>query len=63
MRCLACNTLLSDFEATRKYTDNSFIDLCNHCWYKSQMVIEFIVQEREDLDGQEFDSIVQDEMP
>jgi len=33
MRCLSCNTELTDFEATRKNADtNEFIDLCNHCY-------------------------------
>ena len=31
MRCLACNRLLSDYEATRKNKDGEFIDLCSHC--------------------------------
>ena len=32
MRCLSCNKLLSDYEATRRYSsDNSFVDLCNEC--------------------------------
>jgi len=33
MRCLACNKLLNDREATRKYsTSGTFIDLCDHCF-------------------------------
>jgi hypothetical protein len=32
MRCLCCNDVLSDFEATRRYVNNSqFVDLCNYC--------------------------------
>jgi hypothetical protein len=35
MRCKACDTLLTDFERTRKSSKtNEFIDLCNYC-YKS----------------------------
>lgn len=34
MRCLSCNALLSDYEATRKSAStNEFLDLCNHCYY------------------------------
>lgn len=50
MRCYACNALLSDFEATRKYNNGDFVDLCNNCWQNSQMYIdEPYVLEREDL--------------
>ena len=32
MKCLACDCILSDREATRKYTGSTeFIDLCDHC--------------------------------
>ena len=37
MRCLACNVELTDFEATRKYSNtDEFIDLCNRCHASSQ---------------------------
>lgn len=37
MRCLACNVELTDFEATRKYSNTEeFIDLCNRCHASSQ---------------------------
>lgn len=33
MRCLACNIILSDKEATRKYASTGqFVDLCDHCF-------------------------------
>lgn len=49
MRCLACNVLLTDFEATRKSFDtDEFIDLCNHCF--SFIKNDVIVVERDDLD-------------
>lgn len=51
MRCLACNKNLSDFESTRKYTSGDYVDLCNQCWYSSQMYPELTVIEREDLNG------------
>lgn len=47
--CLSCNKLLSDFESTRKYEDGSFVDLCNHCWFNSDMYFNIPIQEREDL--------------
>ena len=32
MRCLACNVMLSDFEATRKYAESGkYVDICNSC--------------------------------
>lgn len=34
MRCLSCNCILSDFEATRKSVNtNSYIDMCNRCYH------------------------------
>ena len=33
MRCVACNAVLTDFEATRKSaTTGDYIDLCNKCF-------------------------------
>ena len=32
MRCKACNQQLSDYEATRKTKDDSYVDLCNGCF-------------------------------
>lgn len=33
MRCLGCNKELTDFEATRRYTDSEeFVDMCNDCF-------------------------------
>jgi len=48
MRCLACDKLLTDFEATRKSAETKqYIDLCNYCY---QGVSKDIVsEEREDL--------------
>lgn len=32
MRCLSCNKLLSDKEATRAYkSTGEYLDLCDHC--------------------------------
>jgi hypothetical protein len=33
MRCLACNVVLNDKEATRKYASSgTFVDLCDRCF-------------------------------
>ena len=32
MHCSACGVELTDFEATRKYSDGGYIDLCNNCF-------------------------------
>lgn len=33
MRCVSCNTLLSDYEATRKLAlTNQYVDMCNQCF-------------------------------
>ena len=48
MRCLACNKILNDFEATRKSaTTGTYVDLCNHCFHDVEYDIESL--EREDL--------------
>ena len=48
MRCLGCNTSLSDFESTRKYADSGeFVDLCNFCF--KEISDSVVVQERLDL--------------
>lgn len=32
MRCIACNEILSDFEATRKHkTTHKYLDMCGKC--------------------------------
>lgn len=48
MRCLACQRVLSDFEATRRYTESQeFVDLCDNCY--ECVKGEFEVSERADL--------------
>lgn len=47
MRCLACNTELNDFEATRKDSTGAFLDLCNNCFKASEY--EFNTDDRLDL--------------
>jgi hypothetical protein len=48
MRCLSCNAVLTDFEATRKSVlTNEYTDLCNNCF---SSVSEYILTiERTDL--------------
>jgi hypothetical protein len=48
MKCLACDRILTDFEATRKTESGAYLDLCNHCFY-SGVNEEIPVLEREDL--------------
>jgi hypothetical protein len=48
MRCLACDCVLTDFEATRKAKDSGqYVDLCDRCFETIRG--EFAVIEREDL--------------
>lgn len=54
MHCRACDCLLSDFESTRKYEDNTYVDLCNHCFSESDLE-GIVILEREDLQIIEFD--------
>lgn len=63
MRCYSCNVILSDFEATRKYLDKSYVDLCNKCWHNSQMYMDHTpVLERGDL-GNDNESNWEDALP
>jgi hypothetical protein len=59
MRCLSCNCILTDFEATRKYENGEYVDLCNSCLNKSDME-DIVLVEREDLketdDVEDFDN-------
>ena len=32
MRCLSCDVILTDKEATRKYVNADFVDLCDGCY-------------------------------
>ena len=48
MRCLACQRVLSDFEATRRYAESQeFVDLCDVCFECVRG--SFDVTERADL--------------
>lgn len=49
MHCNICDTLLSDFEATRRFKNTSkYLDLCNKC-YKETIPDIYQVTERKDL--------------
>lgn len=55
MKCLSCNTLLTDFEATRKYTTGAYVDLCNNCFTNDRPVIERLdLLNEEDIDQEIF---------
>lgn len=52
MRCLSCNVILTDFEATRKSANtNDYLDLCNHCFYSISDDVESL--ERPDLEHED----------
>ena len=48
MHCRACDTLLNDFESTRRNANTfDFVDLCNSCFKEVKHIIPVI--ERKDL--------------
>lgn len=52
MRCSICNTLLSDFEATRKHADTGeYLDMCCQCtaYVKVPTIDNFNLADNEDL--------------
>ena len=54
MRCLACNTELSDYEATRKSSSsNEFLDLCNTCYKSINEDIE-VVDNAQNINYQDY---------
>lgn len=64
-RCLSCNVIMTDREATRKYASSgTFIDLCNHCFAHVAEDIPDIESEnianefsQEDVDGAVWDYV------
>lgn len=59
MRCLSCNTILSDKEAVRKYAGtNEYLELCNKCVAGSCLSGHFVSSNDvvEDTDEEEFDT-------
>ena len=52
MRCLSCNCILSDYEATRKSASTHiFVDLCNRCYNSIEEDLDVI--DRPDLEHEE----------
>ena len=48
MHCIICDTLLTDFESTRRNRNTGeFMDLCNPCYQEVKHIIP--VSERKDL--------------
>jgi hypothetical protein len=48
MRCVSCNCVLTDFEATRKGVNTGeYIDMCNRCF--ATIADDVAVIERDDL--------------
>jgi hypothetical protein len=61
MKCIACDTVLNNFEATRKTADDSYIDLCNACFtvsgiaaasFRDDLIHEgdYVIEEYDDND-------------
>lgn len=52
MRCLSCNCVLNDYEATRKSAHtNEYIDMCNRCYGIIEDDLDVI--ERPDLEHED----------
>lgn len=60
MRCLSCNCVLTDYEATRRYSSNSskFVDLCNDCF--APIAEEVPTINRSDLQNESDDLYAED---
>ncbi len=57
MRCLSCDVILSDFEATRKYSKSGeFVDLCNKCFSTIEDDVE-VVENYDLLEQEEVDEM------
>ena len=50
MKCLCCDKMLTDFEATRKHAvTGMFIDLCQQCFKTVQLDANLPTKDRRDL--------------
>lgn len=59
MRCLSCNKELTDFEATRRFSESKdFVDLCNGCFKHIEKSVN--VTERNDLRLNDYDETEED---
>lgn len=62
MRCLACNVLLNDNEATRKYANtHTFIDLCDHCFSTVADDIPYIDGRGKQKDSEDYGTQTEEE--
>lgn len=48
MRCVSCDSLLNDYESTRKNLNNQFVELCNDCLADAGMD-DILLLDRPDL--------------
>lgn len=56
MHCLACDRILSDYEATRKYKGTQvFIDLCANCFSHSDLMNTSVVDQPELANSADFE--------
>ena len=56
MRCLACDSLLTDFESTRRHAlHGNFLDLCSPCM--AMVPVDLETSERFDLFDPQLDTI------
>lgn len=54
MKCLSCDIILTNFEATRKYkSTGEYMELCNKCFAPIQSQVPVII--RRDLMGRDDD--------
>lgn len=52
MKCLSCDVILSDAEATRKSeVTNDFFDLCNNCFSYIEEDLGYSEEEENDFDN------------
>ena len=54
MRCLSCDTTLTNRETSRKYASGKYIDLCNKCFSYIEQDIEVEVNP-ENVDDYSYD--------
>ena len=64
MRCKDCNTILSDFEATRRNKiSKAFVDLCNACYgtgYQAVTIRHDLASDGDDYAYDEYSTSIED---
>ena len=55
MKCLACDEILTDQEATRKTSSNEFVDICFKCFPIEVNIKDELDEEIEQFLGEEAD--------